>query len=196
MPIQILTGYRELLICHVHPDDLSAGANHLAQQESISACPTPQIKHGATFRRYWQRRPVLGLGLGAWSNEPPSVRAPHGARRANTRDLGRYLEAVEDGRSALGELDTLDENKARGEAMFLGLVGGVVGGIFGLLLTFAYTFFTYGWKLFAASFNFEIVIEQMGIAMALSMVLCVVSAIYPVYFAARLQPADAMRYEV
>jgi len=82
------------------------------------------------------------------------------------------------------------------EAMFLGLVGGVLGGLLGLLLTFGYTFMTYGWKLFSAAISWQIVGVQMGIAMVLAMVLCVVSAVYPVYFAARLQPADAMRYEV
>jgi len=82
------------------------------------------------------------------------------------------------------------------EAMFLGLVGGLIGGVLGLLVTYSYAVFTYGWKLFASAIHFGIVLEQMGLAMGLAMGLCVVSAIYPVYFAARLQPADAMRYEV
>ena len=46
-------------------------------------------------RRYWQRRPVLGAGPGAWSSEPRSTGAPFGARRANERDPdGKSLQAA------------------------------------------------------------------------------------------------------
>jgi ABC-type lipoprotein release transport system permease subunit len=82
------------------------------------------------------------------------------------------------------------------EAMFLGLVGGVLGGIMGLTITGLYALVAYGWKLVAGAYTPAMIGEQMVIAVGLSMVLCVVSAIYPVLVAARLQPADAMRYEV
>jgi len=73
-------------------------------------------------RRYWERRPVLGLGLGAFSTDPGREGAPFGVRRANTRDLNQYLEAVLAGRSAEGEPpEVLDAPTARGEAVFLAL---------------------------------------------------------------------------
>jgi oxygen-independent coproporphyrinogen-3 oxidase len=73
-------------------------------------------------RRYWERRPVLGLGVGAVSTDPPGEGAPFGTRRANTRQLGRYLACARAGRSAeAGPPERLDARTARGEAAFLGL---------------------------------------------------------------------------
>jgi len=73
-------------------------------------------------RRYWERRPVLGLGVGAFSTDPGREGAPFGVRRANTRDLSRYLEAALAGSSAEAEpLEVLDAATARGEAVFLAL---------------------------------------------------------------------------
>jgi oxygen-independent coproporphyrinogen-3 oxidase len=43
-------------------------------------------------RRYWERQPVLGIGIGAVSTEPPSAAAPFGSRRSNVRDLRTYLD--------------------------------------------------------------------------------------------------------
>ncbi len=83
-------------------------------------------------RRYWERRPVLGLGVGACSHDPPAVAAPFGVRRANRRDLAGYLECVEQARSPEAEpAEQLDAATARGEAMFLGLrAGGVAATCF------------------------------------------------------------------
>lgn len=73
-------------------------------------------------RRYWQRRAVLGLGVGAWSSDPPGPDRPHGGRRANVRDLETYLARVEAGLPAeAAPAEVLDARTARGEAMFLGL---------------------------------------------------------------------------
>jgi oxygen-independent coproporphyrinogen-3 oxidase len=73
-------------------------------------------------RRYWERRPVLGLGVGAFSTDPAREGAPFGVRRANARDLNRYLEAALAGRSAEAEPpEVLDAPTARGEAVFLAL---------------------------------------------------------------------------
>jgi oxygen-independent coproporphyrinogen-3 oxidase len=73
-------------------------------------------------RRYWERRPVLGLGVGAFSTDPAGEGAPFGVRRANTRDLSRYLEAALSGSSAEAEPpEVLDAPTARGEAVFLAL---------------------------------------------------------------------------
>jgi oxygen-independent coproporphyrinogen-3 oxidase len=73
-------------------------------------------------RRYWERRPVLGLGVGAFSTDPCGPEAPHGLRRANTRELEVYLERALAGRSAeAGPPERLDAATARGEAAFLAL---------------------------------------------------------------------------
>ena len=72
-------------------------------------------------RRYWQRRPVLGLGLGAHSLEPPSAEAPFGARSANERGLPAYLSRIEKGRFAPPEREPLSIETARSEAVFLAL---------------------------------------------------------------------------
>ncbi|MGH0037109.1 MAG: radical SAM family heme chaperone HemW [Myxococcota bacterium] len=72
-------------------------------------------------RRYWQRRPVLGLGVGAWSTDPARAEAPHGERRGNTRGLADYLGRIEAGEPAAAQHERLDARTARGEAMFLGL---------------------------------------------------------------------------
>jgi coproporphyrinogen III oxidase-like Fe-S oxidoreductase len=65
---------------------------------------------------------VLGLGVGAFSTDPDREGAPFGVRRANTRDLSRYLEAALAGSSAEAEPpEVLDAPTARGEAVFLAL---------------------------------------------------------------------------
>jgi len=73
-------------------------------------------------RRYWERRPVLGIGVGAWSSEPPSPGAPFGRRSANLRDMPQYLQRISQRELPLaGPPEALDEPTARGEAMFLAL---------------------------------------------------------------------------
>jgi oxygen-independent coproporphyrinogen-3 oxidase len=68
-------------------------------------------------RRYWQRRPVLGLGVGAVSTDPATASLPHGVRRSNPRSLARYLADP----LAAAEIEVLSPPIARGEAMFLAL---------------------------------------------------------------------------
>jgi oxygen-independent coproporphyrinogen-3 oxidase len=78
-------------------------------------------------RRYWERRPVLGLGVGAFSTDPPGARTPFGVRRTNRRELSAYLACIEEGRSPEAEpAEELDAATARGEAIFLGLRAGGV----------------------------------------------------------------------
>lgn len=73
-------------------------------------------------RRYWERRPVLGIGVGAWSTEPPTPAAPFGARSSNVRGLAEYLKRISQGElPAAAAPEVLDERTARGEAMFLAL---------------------------------------------------------------------------
>ncbi|MFP8874126.1 MAG: coproporphyrinogen-III oxidase family protein, partial [Myxococcota bacterium] len=72
-------------------------------------------------RRYRSRVPVLGIGMGAWSNDPPTAEARYGSRRGNTRELSGYLERVEGGEPAEADAEVLDAATARGETVFLGL---------------------------------------------------------------------------
>jgi oxygen-independent coproporphyrinogen-3 oxidase len=85
---------------------------------SSYARPGREARHN---RRYWQRRPVLGLGVGAVSTEPARAGAPFGSRSANPRALGDYLARVESGRPACSEPEILDAATARAEAVFLSL---------------------------------------------------------------------------
>jgi len=71
--------------------------------------------------RYWAREPVLALGVGAHSTDPPSARHTHGARPANPRALARYFEGVAAGGPVAEEIDTPSAEQARAEALFLGL---------------------------------------------------------------------------
>jgi oxygen-independent coproporphyrinogen-3 oxidase len=73
-------------------------------------------------QRYWRRAPVLGLGVGAHSSEPPSAGAPYGARSANERSLAAWLARIEAGASATPpQRETPAAATARGEAAFLAL---------------------------------------------------------------------------
>jgi coproporphyrinogen III oxidase-like Fe-S oxidoreductase len=70
---------------------------------------------------------VLGLGVGAFSTDPPGPQARFGVRRSNRRELAAYLECVEGGVSAeAGPAEQLDAATARGEAILLGLRSGGV----------------------------------------------------------------------
>ena len=84
-------------------------------------------------RRYWERRPVLALGPGAVSLDPPAPGAPFGARAANARSEAAYLARVEAGLAATAEpAEVIDLRTARGEAAFLALrtARGLVAGAF------------------------------------------------------------------
>jgi oxygen-independent coproporphyrinogen-3 oxidase len=81
------------------------------------ARPGRRSRHNA---RYWQRLPVLGLGMGAHSTEVRAAHRPHGARRANPRGLTEWLEAVE-ADEAVGVEESPSPATARGEAVFLAL---------------------------------------------------------------------------
>jgi len=73
-------------------------------------------------RRYWERRPVLGLGVAAVSSDPPGPSAPHGRRRSNPRDLATWqTAALGGGLDAVTGAESLRPAVARGEAVFLAL---------------------------------------------------------------------------
>ncbi len=71
--------------------------------------------------RYWTRSPVLALGTGAHSSDPPSEARPYGARPANPRLLAAYLARVEAGEPVAEAVDVPDAAQARAEAVFLAL---------------------------------------------------------------------------
>ncbi|MEN8180911.1 MAG: radical SAM family heme chaperone HemW [Myxococcota bacterium] len=92
----------------------------LARYE-ISSFATPG-RRSVHNRRYWERRPVLGLGMGAWTIEPPGPDAAHGTRCRNLRTLPAYLEPLQRGDLPReGPPEVLDPATARGEALFLSL---------------------------------------------------------------------------
>jgi oxygen-independent coproporphyrinogen-3 oxidase len=93
-----------------------AGAGYARYETSSYARPGWEAVHN---RRYWERRPVLGLGMGAVSTDPPTRERPFGARRANPRQLEGWLAAVGSGPPAPCEV--LSAPVARAEAVFLAL---------------------------------------------------------------------------
>ena len=101
-------------------DRLRAGG-FVRYEISNYAHPGFQAVHN---RRYWERQPVLGLGVGAFSTEPTSAAAPFGARRSNVRDLRTYLDRIAQRLPpAAGPTEVFDAATARGEAAFLALRG-------------------------------------------------------------------------
>lgn len=95
---------------------LLVAAGYRRYEISSYARPGAEALHN---RRYWERRPVLGLGMGAVSNDPPAGGRPHGVRRTNPRTLDAYLEVVAG--VVRSEVEVLTPQVARGEAMFLAL---------------------------------------------------------------------------
>jgi oxygen-independent coproporphyrinogen-3 oxidase len=91
-------------------------AGYRRYEISSHARPGREAQHN---RRYWERRPVLGLGMGAVSSEPLSAAYPYGARRANPRSLAAYAAVVRG--EAAAEVDVLGAREASGEAVFLAL---------------------------------------------------------------------------
>jgi oxygen-independent coproporphyrinogen-3 oxidase len=106
------------------------GAGYLHYELSAYARPGFEAVHN---QRYWQRRPVLGLGVGAFSTDPPGVAAaagaanataaaPFGLRRSNLRSPEAYLARIEAAESPEAEpAEVLSPATARAEAMFLSL---------------------------------------------------------------------------
>ncbi|MFP6639730.1 MAG: hypothetical protein VCC04_05765, partial [Myxococcota bacterium] len=72
-------------------------------------------------RRYWRREPILGLGVGAHSADPPSAAEPHGRRRANPRDRSIWSERVRAGEGPAPHGEALSKDEAMSEACFLSL---------------------------------------------------------------------------
>jgi oxygen-independent coproporphyrinogen-3 oxidase len=102
-------------------DDALARIGVLRYELTNYARPGRESVHN---RRYWRREPVLGLGVGAWSCEPPREGAPYGGRSRNTRSLSSYLQGLEGGEgggAASREVEVHDAETARAESVFLAL---------------------------------------------------------------------------
>ena len=81
------------------------------------------------------------------------------------------------------------------ETLLLGTIGGFLGSVFGILITISF----YGVKLGSdlwSVFGFVDALKLTGISILLSLSISLVSAIIPVFLAARIEPAEAMRYEI
>ncbi|MFC1479411.1 ABC transporter permease [Planctomycetota bacterium] len=81
------------------------------------------------------------------------------------------------------------------ETLLLGTIGGFLGSVFGILITITF----YGVKLGSdlwTVFGLIDALKLTGISILLSLSISLVSAIIPVFLAARIEPAEAMRYEV
>ena len=87
----------------------AAGLEHY--EISNFALPGRQSVHN---RLYWQNRPTLGLGAGAWSYVD-------GERTGRERNPYKYIETVLAGSLPLKDRERLDGPQARSEAVYLGL---------------------------------------------------------------------------
>jgi len=81
------------------------------------------------------------------------------------------------------------------ESLFIGMIGGLAGGVLGVIfagLNFVMQFGIGSLKLMGPA----TLGMGLGAAVGLAMVLCLLSSIYPVYYASQIQAAEALRYEV
>jgi len=105
--------------CFLRVEEVLAASGLLRYEVSNFARPGHEAVHN---RRYWLRRPVLGLGPSAVSSRPSAPGHPFGSRAANPRSLGDWLAAVEGGDpEAARAVEVLSPEVARGEAAFLAL---------------------------------------------------------------------------
>lgn len=96
---------------YVEAIDILSAAGLDQYEISNFARPGDQSRHNL---RYWQRKPYLGLGLGAHSYD--------GSRRtANSRDLGEYVSMIGRGADATVFEEEIDPARERRERLFLGL---------------------------------------------------------------------------
>lgn len=81
------------------------------------------------------------------------------------------------------------------EALILGLVGGLLGFSIGTLAAIASSSFQLGTNVLWIT-PLEATLQYLGLTISLSVVLSVVSTVYPALRAARLNPVEALRYNV
>lgn len=78
------------------------------------------------------------------------------------------------------------------EAVMIGLLGGIIGGVAGLIVGVASTMGQIGGQ----ALPILELISALGESLGISILLSVGATLYPAYYAARLNPAEALRYEV
>ena len=93
-------------------EELLGDAGYRHYELSSWALPGRESRHNAA---YWARRAYTGIGAGAHSYDGSTRRS------WNTRDLDRYLAAVEAGEPPAADGETLDEATRAFEAIALGL---------------------------------------------------------------------------
>src|SRR6185369_6599661 len=75
--------------------------------------------------KYWTGAAYYGFGCSAHSFDGASVNngasVNRGRRWSNERDVGRYVQAVEQGKSPIVEQHSLTDVDLRAEALFLGM---------------------------------------------------------------------------
>ena len=94
----------------------------------------------------------------------------------------------------LGALDSFVVKMFLMESAFQGLVGSVAGCVIGIALGILFGLARYGGVLFSVLPLGRLFLYAV-VALALGVVLSVISAIYPTYVAAKMVPADALRSE-
>jgi len=83
------------------------------------------------------------------------------------------------------------------EALLLGMLGGVVGAFVGWIAAVAVYGFQLGWSfVFPSGAAILEYLYYIGLAIVTAAGLSIVAAAYPAFYAARLNPAEALRYEV
>jgi oxygen-independent coproporphyrinogen-3 oxidase len=93
-------------------EELLADAGYRHYELSSWARPGRESRHNGA---YWARRAYTGVGAGAHSYDGRAERS------WNTRDLDRYLDAVERGERPLADHESLDDATRAFEAIALGL---------------------------------------------------------------------------